>query len=877
MTFRKVVSIILISLAVIILAAGVFLKVFLSDERLRATIEPMLEEALSRDVSIERFEFRLLRSFPDISVGIDSLVIHTPDRPDLASIDRIWVDVPLWPLLQSRVVVKQLEIQAPKILVEVYDDLSTNLIEFSSEGEGAAPAEESTVHEISLERIEIIEGEVAYVHADGTLLAVGALNGILSANLTDLLALSGSVNAGSIFYETGGIPYADGWPVSLDLDANVHLDSAWLAINSANLSLDELGLAIQGRVTDWDSDRIGVDLSLNALEASVPALWSLLPAAVTKDIEGLQGSGRVSVEATILGDIAEEELPALNARIVLEDGSVQYPGLPEPITGLSLFARVTNDELNVGRLTAKTATASLDASGIVRNFASPSLTADIDLDANLAAIDSYYPLDDSTELQGRLVADATIEGPLSNPAGLTGNGLVTFEDISYASPNLEQSVEHLQGYARLDQNTIRLENLSLTSGRSDFRFDGQLENYGAWLTTGSEQVPLLTGRLNSNLLDVTEQLSDDTTSVGPVELPDLRMNVDFSAGELVYSPFQLRNASTRITLENGVFGFEDARAGFFEGLLAGSGTFDLSNPMRPIFQGSLSLADVRASRFFSAFSSMDEIARIGAFLDGLFDSQATLSLAMDKDFKPALETLLAEGIFGAKQGLLKDMPLQKALATYTGVSSLNSLPIRSWSHHFDISGEALHVQDLSLEAGDFLIALNGSQSFDGNMDYGFSILLPESASSALAAAPIQGALQPISQLANTALVDPSTGRIALDLSAEGPFSNPSIRLNGDMMKNRLQARATMLADEARAAAQARLDSLENAARTRVEAELEEQKQALEERAQDAASGLLEGIVDSTEAPTSLDSLKEAGEEAIKDRLRGLLRKKKNND
>ena len=871
---RRILLYILAGFVLLVVLAGAFLKIYLTDERLRAAIEPVLEEQLERDVSIEEFEFRLLRSFPNISIGAKNFAIHTPDdRPDLASVERLWIDMPLMPLLQSRIVVKELELETPRILVEVYEDLSSNLIEFSSDDD--ADAEESVVNEIDLQRIEVVDGEVGYVHADGTLMALSGLDGVVAARLTDLLSLSGSLQVEDTYYEMGGIPYADHWNVRLNIDSKAHLDSAWLDLESTLLSVEDLDLAIDGRVTDWDSDRIGIDLALGAPEATIQQIWSLLPASFTKDIEGLEGTGAIDFAATIKGFLAEEETPALDAHLGIENGSLKYPDLPTPIEGINLDAKISNDAMDIARMTAQASGASLQASGSIRNFASPTLDAGVNLNADLGAVSSFYPLEEETELSGRLSADTRLQGPINDPAQLLGNGLVTFENIRYTSSSLEQPLENLSGRARLDRNNATLENITLTSGASDFRFDGSLQNYGAWMVDDATETPFLTGRLTSKHLNVTEQLSQDTTSVGPIELPDLRMDIAITANELLYAPFSLSDAQSRLTLNEGVFGFDGAQAGFFEGILEGQGTFDLSDPMTPVFDGTMALNEVRASRFFSAFSSMDQIARLGAFLDGLFDSEATMSLSMDKDFNPALHTLIARGVFGAKQGILKEMPFQKKLAELTGVNALESLDIGSWTHAFNISGSQLNIQDLSFSAGEYQIALNGSQGFDGSMDYNFSLQLPESASAALSNAPIQGALRPVTQIVNTALVDPATDRISLDLTASGAFDSPNISLNDEMMRSRLQSRASLLADEARAEAQARLDSLENAARAKAQAELDKQRQAAEDRAKEAADDLIGGVIDSSGVATELDSLKEKGAGALKDRLKGLLKRKKN--
>lgn len=860
---------------------AVVIKLYLTDERLRSIIEPALEEQLNRDVSIGRLEVRLLRSFPNLSIGIEQLAIHTPPvgevlRGDLANVERIWVDMPIMPLLQSKIHVTALELDQPQILVEVYDDLSTNLIEITADPETTV-SETETVHEIALERIRIREGQLAYLHADGTILTVSNLSTDLKARIAETVALSGVIQAGDTYYEVGGIPYADHWNMALQLDALAHLDSTWLRLQTAHLLVEQLDISVTGSLENWDTARMLVDLSLKAPDASVPGFWSLLPASFKKDVAGLEGAGVFGLDATIKGAIAEAEMPQLDAQLTIRDGMIKYPGLPSSIQNLLLDARITNEAIAIRRLSAAAAGAELQLSGTLSDFADPILSADIDLNANLDQVTQYYPLEAGTSLKGRVAVDSKVDGRLSNPAALDATGGATFNEIHYASTSLEQPIENLSGRAMLNGASLDLVGISLKTGQSDLKFDGKVEKYAAFLATevSPAERPMITGTLTSSYFNATEQLSDDTTSVEPVILPDVLVDVNFIADKLDYNGFHFEQARSRITLNDGVIGFRETTARFFDGLLTANGTFDLSNPLQPGFTANVDLNQLRASRFFTAFTQFDQIARLGQYLDGLFDSAASLQIRMDEAFNPKLETLLAEGTFGASSGVLKGLPLQESLAQHIGVAELKSLPIREWAHRFNISGERLNVQQLAFDAGAFQFGLNGSQGFDGTLDYNLSVELPESAATAFENAPVQAALRPVTQLAGATLINPASGRITLDLKASGTFDKPAFKLNNEMMRSRLTSQATALAASARAEAQARLDSLEQAARMRAEAELAAQKKQLEDQAKKEAEKLIGNLVDSTAITTDLDSLKEKGGEVLKDRLKGLLRKKKN--
>ena len=887
----KRILLVLGSVLVLLVAALLFIRIYFSNDRLRLIAEPILEDQLGREVTIGGFDVALLRSFPDISVGIQEIAIHTPDRnneeqPDLASIDRIWVEVALFPLLRSVVDVKAFYVEHPQILIEVYDDLSTNLLEgVTGNEEEKAPATDeadTALREIALRDIRVSEAQLAYLHADGTLLTVERLNADIDFRLAQTVEINGGIEIGDLYYETGAVVYADHWGLGLDLNAEASLDSSWLQIKRGDLSVEQLLLQLTGRVEGWDTERIGVNMAFNAPDASVAGFWSLLPYALTRDIAGLESEGVFSVNATIEGDIAEGVLPDVLADLEVRNGQIQYPGMPSSIRDMHLDAQITNERLTVDRFSASAEGATLDLSATVTNFDQPDLRANIQLDADLDAIDQYYPLQDGEAITGAIAADVQVDGSPMEASQLGARGLIQFSEIGYSSPSLQQPIQNLNGEVQVQDERLTLVGITLESGDSDLRVDGSLTGYRSFLLEeipeGEE--PLLQASVTSTHLNVTEQLSEDTTStfVGPLELPPVRMDVSMNADSFEFNGVTLNDVEGRMTMDTRGIQFEDLSAELFGGVLAASGQFDVSNSLQPAFDGNVSLKQLPVSTFFSTFSDMDAIVRIGSYLEGLFDSEAGFAISLDKDLNPIYKSVVASGLFGAQQGSFGTTPLQQALSGYLGLNDLESLDVQDWSHRFSVSGERLHVQDLALNAGAYVFRVNGSQDFNGVIDYRLTAELPESASNALSSAPIQEGLAPLTSSLNAALVDPESGRITVDLLASGSFDDPQIKLSGEMMKARLEAQVSALAASARQEAQERLDSLENAARAQVETELQEQRDALVDQAEEQVGSLLEGAVDSTVLSTDLDSLKTKGEEALKNKLDGLLnrRRKKNN-
>ena len=672
---RKALLILFSAFIVIVISVFLFVRLYLTDERLGAIAEPFLEEQLGRDVSIGGFDIKLLRALPNISVGITEVAIHTPDRngnpsPDLASIQRLWVDLPIMPLVRGDIHIKALELDEPQILVEVYDNLSTNLIEVatasadtssdSSASADAAPQESAPAGtaEIQLESVRILNGQIGYVHADGTLLTLDGLNADLSARLAEVASLEGWMSIDDTYFETGGITYADHWTVGLDLNAESDLENAWLRIDKADLSVQDLILQLSGQVEDFDSDSIGVNLSLNAPSAPVASFWSLLPEYVVKDFSGLESEGVFSVDGRLEGALSESELPQLDMNLQVINGMIKYPELPSAIRNLNLDAHLTNSELEIQTFTAEAEGAQLNVVAKVSDFTTPTLGADVDLDIDLSRIQNYYPLDDSTALNGTLIVDTQINGALANVDELNVAGQVELNSINYASSLLEQPVEELAGKVVLGNEEILFENISFKTGESDLLFDGVLTGYEAFMADSLSPMPppVIRGEIQSSLLNLTEQISEDTTSsfVGPLELPPIELDIRATINELEFNGLKLAEASGQLSIVDGLLEFNQIQARLFNGLLSATGNFDLSDPFSPAFNGGVRLQQMPVTEFFAAFSDMDAIVQLGNYLNGLFDTEASFGLTLDKDLNPKYESVVASGAFGGTGRLLWD-------------------------------------------------------------------------------------------------------------------------------------------------------------------------------------------------------------------------------
>src|SRR5208283_1604816 len=152
---------------VLIVAAGIAVKLYFTSDRLKALAIPKIEDATHRTVSVGDIS---LSVFPTLAVSIDDLKISNPagssfDRDEFISLDNLRLNVKILELLHSKLEIAYVVINHPVIYLETSKDGKSN---YSSSEPGAKSNTKVTVSTdnsgaLLLSNLEINNGEIEQV------------------------------------------------------------------------------------------------------------------------------------------------------------------------------------------------------------------------------------------------------------------------------------------------------------------------------------------------------------------------------------------------------------------------------------------------------------------------------------------------------------------------------------------------------------------------------------------------------------------------------------------------------------------------------------------------------------------------------------------
>src|SRR5699024_1824889 len=237
-TFWKIVGGIVVLLVVIIVG----LNLYFTNERLKNTVMPYLDEAVGRPVQVQEMSLSFFTTFPHPGIEIEQLSIPGSSQADtLLSLNRLVVGVELFPLLSNQVNITELVLDHPVFTYEIYADSTTNIdFLFSDE---PTDTTSSAGYDINIPYFQISNGHFGYRDfTSATHLLMDNFDGDLSLSYADSITTSIDVEIGGLSLSVDSSQYVQNLPLSLSEQSVVYADQELIKLKEGTFSIRGLQL-----------------------------------------------------------------------------------------------------------------------------------------------------------------------------------------------------------------------------------------------------------------------------------------------------------------------------------------------------------------------------------------------------------------------------------------------------------------------------------------------------------------------------------------------------------------------------------------------------------------------------------------------------------
>jgi len=755
-------------LFIFLILLGIFLGLILAVPFFfKGTIVNAIKKAVNEELTAtvefdENIGLSLIRSFPNLSLSIERLqVVNQGDfeGDTLIAMKSFQATLDIMSVLKGdEIRIRSIELDEPRIHALVHSDGKANWdIMKESEPESIDTAsEEATAFKISLKRYEIKNAYILYDDQESDMRAelVGMNHSGKGDFSQDDFILETLTEIQSLTYITEGIPYLSEVNTGLKCDVGINMPAMRFDFKENTLRLNALEIGLDGFLA-MPEDNMTMDLKIVSKKTSLKEIVSLVPAIYSKEFETVQATGKTALQMNMKGvlNTALEIYPAFEIDLQIENGTFSYPDLPEKLSDIQVLFRVNNADgnldhtvVNLQKLHFLLGKDPFDAKMLLTK---PMSNPYVELSAKglvlLENVQKLMPLDEGTQLSGRVQADFFAKGHVSSFEGddyeaMNAGGFLNVQNLKYSeAQGLPYEVSNLG--MEFSPKSISLQSFIAKYGHSDIQAKGEVSNYLAYLF---KEGSVLKGNLdvNAGLLDCNTFLSEeggeqveapsanDTMDLEAFLVPkNILFDLNLAMDKVLYDNLTLNQVKGSAQIKEQVLYLNGVEMGVFGGTLKMDGTYDSNNPEQPKTAMKLSLHDVSIKETFLYMNTVKSIAPIAEYLSGRMNLSTDLSTLLNKDMSPVLSSISSDGFLKTTDAVLTGFAPTNALADKLQLNSLKTIILGETNISYAIQDGKVSLKDpLNIKLNDIVLAIekDGYTTFDQLINYKMKITVPKS-------------------------------------------------------------------------------------------------------------------------------------------------------
>lgn len=696
-TFLKIIAAVLALLIVI----GIGLNLYFTDERLKQTIMPYVNEAVDRPVQVESMSLTFFRTFPRPGLNIKNLSIPGEQEGDtLLALDELVTAVELWPLLSNTVNISEISLNRPRFTYIVNADSSTNIDFLLAEDEAVEDTTEG--YAVNIPYFDVSNGEFGYRDAtSNTEILLSDFNADISLSYDELISSTIDMQIGGLSASVDDTAYAENIPLSLTQQSVIDLEGETVTLEEGTFTIRGLALNLTGSISDWSQTPI-VNLNFSSSSDNFGELLRLVPEEYESHVEGLDTRGSLTLDGSIKGAAGGDELPSFGLTMVVSDGYIKNPDLPQPIEDIQLEIHADNKLVTIENFTANAGDNNLDVSGQLHDPMEENgkFALDVNGNVNLSTVNQFYDISefDIEHMEGLLKVDAEASGNRNEPENASFDGVFNLSNGTLKYADVSEAIQNINIDAKANQDQVTINSMNIEAAQNTFALKGTINRP---LDEANRTVDLNTN-LKFNLATIKDfyPISEDTLEMSGIFTAQANLN-----GKADQIERSVQSGS--INLQNGFIDYkelgEPLRDITFESVLEGN--------RMTILQASFKTGEnnLNASGLITDYLSDDRTINLKLRGDAKLGE-----IANYYDLRPTIEKLTGDANLNLSVEGNVNKPTEMAFNGNMSIKNVtmegDSLvqPVSNLNGKLNLTPQEATLESLQFQLGESDISLSGS-------------------------------------------------------------------------------------------------------------------------------------------------------------------------
>lgn len=456
--------IILGSFFLIILLAAFIIPVVFKDD-IRKAVDAELAKSVNADIVLDTddFSLSLFRHFPNVTVEMENLGVINREPFEgevLFATERLEVVVNLGEILfGDQLRINGIRLIRPIVNIKVLEDGRANY-DIAIPSADTIADESSSEFSFAINRWEVVDADVVY--DDRSIPFTLTLNGLDHEGSGDFsniefdLTTHSVVDTLTVAYD--GTEYITNKKAQIDAVLGISGEYSLYTFRQNVVKINDFLTTFDG----WfrmNEDNYEMDINFKTPENTFKSLLSLVPGMYTSSFDGIEADGDVAFSGMVKGTYSENQMPAFNIALQVNDGMFRYPDLPQPVDKINVDLVVDNKDgvventsIDLKQFQMNFGSNPLEARATIANLRDYRMDANVLAQVNLEEMMRVFPME-GLELKGNYTLD------------LKANGI--YDSVRNIMPSVQARMVLANGYVKSD---------SLPAPLEDVRFRAMVNN-----------------------------------------------------------------------------------------------------------------------------------------------------------------------------------------------------------------------------------------------------------------------------------------------------------------------------------------------------------------------------------------------------------------
>jgi hypothetical protein len=851
-----------IAAGIILLLVGIMIAApFILEGKIGQIIKKKVNNSINGSFDFAEADLSLFRSFPNAELRINDAVLlnNAPFEGDtLFKAGQIDLTLSIYELFKDAsepIQLKRLSLDKAFLNVQINEAEQANYDIAKDEANSNSADTSDSGFTLDLEEYILSQSRIIYNDlAGGMYVEVSDIehrgSGDLSLKKSELQTTSQAL----VSLRMDGAEYLNKHQVALEALIGIDLETFTFTFLKNSGRINQLPLVFEGFVQVAD-DYNDVDINFQTPSSDFKNFLALFPEQYSKDIKDVATTGNFTVEGEIKGKIDDIHIPTFRMDIKSDKASFKYPNLPKAVENIIIAAEVTNKTglVEDTYVTIEKASFGIDQDRFAMNAKVWDLTgntkvdANIDANMNLANLSRAYPYAAEKDLKGILKAKVSTAFDMASLekkqyAKTRTSGQLSIDGFEYNNEELTAPVQFQAIALDFKPERVSLNKMQGTIGKTDFNVSGTLNNLLGFMfnkeeVEGNFNLVSNTFSLNDFMVAESENLGEkkpkSTEEAGSIKIPSfLNCTINAKAQTVLYDNLVLKNVEGVLRIKDETATLSNLTSSLFNGKLVLNGEVSTKEDI-PTFSMRVGAEQFQLSEAFNGLSLLKALAPVASALQGKLNSTIEISGKLSPDFTPNLSSITGDVLAELFETMIspEKANVLNAMATQLNFFKPEKLNLSGLKTALSFKDGVVTVKPITFSYQDIGVTVNGSHSFDKNLNYKATLQVPSKYLG--------------SEVTNLiAKIDDSSLQnltIPVGVSVGGLYSSPKVTT--DLTSGVKNLTASLI---------------------------EIEKQKLLNKGKEKASTLLEGLLAGKKGKTDSTTTKTSTSDAVKETLGGIL-------